>query len=97
MNNYDELLRVSDGISSFLRVGALFKSALLFYTMITLRRVSSSIRIYTRDAILQNTFAIVALEITIFDGARWCDPLPKVGAWCRRDVIFSKKQTFDMD
>ena len=50
-----------------------------------------------RDAILQNAFAIVAPEITILDGARWRDPLPKVGAWCRRDVSFSKKVAFGVD
>ena len=51
----------------------------------------------SRDAILQNAFAIVSQEITILDGARWRDPLPKVGAWCRRDVILSKKTAFGVD
>ena len=52
-----------------------------------------------RDAILQNAFAIVAPEITILDGARWRDPLPKVGVWCRRDAFFflSKKVAFGVD
>ena len=50
-----------------------------------------------QDAILQNAFAIVAPEITLLDGARWCDPLPKVGAWCGRAVIFSKKVAFGVD
>ena len=59
-----------------------------FLTMYVLRR---------RDAILQNAFAIVAPEITILDGARWRDPLPKVGVWCGRDVIFQKKLAFGVD
>ena len=50
-----------------------------------------------RDAILQNAFAIVAPEITILDGARWRDPLPKVGVWCRRDAIFTKEIAFGVD
>ena len=50
-----------------------------------------------RDASLQNAFAVVAPEITILDGARWRDPLPKVGVWCGRDVMFSKKLAFGVD
>ena len=50
-----------------------------------------------RDAILQNAFAIVAPDITILDGARWRDPLPKVGAWCGRDVILFFKVAFGVD
>ena len=38
-----------------------------------------------------------APEITILDGAGWRDPLLKVGAWCGRDVIFSKKVAFGVD
>ena len=49
------------------------------------------------DAILQNAFAVVGPEIAILDGARWCDPQPKVGVWCRRGVIFSKKVAFGVD
>ena len=50
-----------------------------------------------RDAILQIAFAIVAPDIIILDGARWRDPLPKVGVWCWPDIIFSKKQAFRVD
>ena len=44
-----------------------------------------------------HAFAIVAAEISILDGARWRDPLPKVGVWCGRDVMFSKKLPFGVD
>ena len=40
---------------------------------------------------------ILLFRMSILDGARWRDPLPKVGAWCRRDVIFSKKVAFGVD
>ena len=52
---------------------------------------------HRRDAISQNAFAILGPEITILDGARCRDPLPKVGVWCGRDVIFSKKLAFGVD
>ena len=37
-----------------------------------------------------HAFAIVDAEVTILEGARWGDALPKVGVWCRRDTNFSK-------
>jgi hypothetical protein len=44
-----------------------------------------------------HAFAIVAAEISILDGARWRDALPKVGVWCWRDSIFSKTLAFGSD
>ena len=44
-----------------------------------------------------HAFAIVAADITVLDGARWRDALPKVGVWCRRDTKFSKTIAFGVD
>ena len=44
-----------------------------------------------------HAFAIVDAEVTILEGARWGDALPKVGVWCRRDAIFTKEIAFGVD